>query len=168
MLKPNKKREHGFTIIEVLIVLAIAGLILLIVFLAVPALQRNSRNTQRRSDVSRMLGAMQEATNNNSGSVPTGSTAPTQVTDKLGIYTSSDVDYLGVSGTGTALGTMDTSKVYLRNGLKCGAAVSAGASSTSFTITGLTSTTGATSRNIVAIYAVETTGNNVQPQCQES
>jgi prepilin-type N-terminal cleavage/methylation domain-containing protein len=37
-LKNNKK---GFTIIEVLIVLAIAGVIMVIVFLAVPALQRN-------------------------------------------------------------------------------------------------------------------------------
>jgi prepilin-type N-terminal cleavage/methylation domain-containing protein len=40
----KQKREAGFTIIEVLIVLAIAALILLIVFLAVPALQRNARN----------------------------------------------------------------------------------------------------------------------------
>jgi prepilin-type N-terminal cleavage/methylation domain-containing protein len=37
----KQKRQQGFTIIEVLIVLAIAALILLIVFLAVPALQRN-------------------------------------------------------------------------------------------------------------------------------
>ena len=48
--KYKTKREEGFTIIEVLIVLAIAGLILLIVFLAIPALQRNSRNTQRKND----------------------------------------------------------------------------------------------------------------------
>ena len=40
----------GFTIIEVLIVLAIAGLILLIMFLSVPALQRSTRNSQRHSD----------------------------------------------------------------------------------------------------------------------
>ena len=46
----GKKRAEGFTIIEVLIVLAIAGLILLVVFLAVPALQRNARNTQRNAE----------------------------------------------------------------------------------------------------------------------
>ena len=51
-----KNRKDGFTIIEVLIVLAIAGLIMLIVFLAVPALQRNSRNTQRKNDVANILG----------------------------------------------------------------------------------------------------------------
>jgi prepilin-type N-terminal cleavage/methylation domain-containing protein len=54
MLKKLQKKSEGFTIIEVMIVLAIAGLILLIVFLAVPALQRNSRNTQRKSDVGRV------------------------------------------------------------------------------------------------------------------
>jgi prepilin-type N-terminal cleavage/methylation domain-containing protein len=34
------KNKEGFTIIEVLIVLAIAGLIMLVVLLAVPGLQR--------------------------------------------------------------------------------------------------------------------------------
>lgn len=63
------KDQKGFTIIEVLIVLAIAGLILLIVFLAVPQLQRNSRDTQRKNDVSKLLGAVQEVINNNNGSV---------------------------------------------------------------------------------------------------
>lgn len=65
-----KKRTEGFTIIEVLIVLAIAGLILLIVFLAVPALQRNSRNTQYKNQVSTYLGAVNEWSNNNNGKVP--------------------------------------------------------------------------------------------------
>jgi prepilin-type N-terminal cleavage/methylation domain-containing protein len=37
------KRAEGFTIIEVMIVLAIAGLIMVIVFIAVPQLQRNQR-----------------------------------------------------------------------------------------------------------------------------
>ena len=40
MLNKIKKDNKGFTIIEVLIVLAIAGLIMLTVFLAVPSLQR--------------------------------------------------------------------------------------------------------------------------------
>jgi prepilin-type N-terminal cleavage/methylation domain-containing protein len=42
------RRRSGFTVIEVMIVLAIAGVILLIVFLAVPALQRTHRNYNRR------------------------------------------------------------------------------------------------------------------------
>ncbi|HSW85160.1 MAG TPA: prepilin-type N-terminal cleavage/methylation domain-containing protein [Candidatus Saccharimonadales bacterium] len=67
----RKETTKGFTIIEVMIVLAIAGLILLIVFLAIPALQRNARNTQRKSDVSAMLAAMNNFTNNNNGSLAT-------------------------------------------------------------------------------------------------
>ncbi len=67
----TKKREQGFTIIEVLIVLAIAGLIILIVFLAVPALQRNSRNTQRKNDASRLSSLISEYVSNNNGKLPT-------------------------------------------------------------------------------------------------
>lgn len=65
-----QNNQKGFTIIEVLIVLAIAGLILLIVFLAVPALQRNSRNTQRKNDVAAVLGAVNEWSSNNNGRLP--------------------------------------------------------------------------------------------------
>lgn len=61
--------EQGFTIIEVLIVLAIAGMMMLVVFLAVPALQRNSRNSQRQSDASRMVAAVNECITNNNGRV---------------------------------------------------------------------------------------------------
>ena len=35
---PNKQTKKGFTIIEVVLVLAIAGLIFLMVFIALPAL----------------------------------------------------------------------------------------------------------------------------------
>jgi prepilin-type N-terminal cleavage/methylation domain-containing protein len=67
----KQKREAGFTIIEVLIVLAIAALILLIVFLAVPALQRNARNTQRKSDAANIGSAISNFEGNNSGALPT-------------------------------------------------------------------------------------------------
>ena len=67
MLKNLKKRSEGFTIIEVLIVLAIAGLIMLIVFLAVPALRRNSTNNQRNSDASRIAASITECLANRNG-----------------------------------------------------------------------------------------------------
>lgn len=66
-MKSLLKDKKGFTIIEVLIVLAIAGLILLIVFLAVPALQRNSRNTQRESDVAKIAASVSECLANRNG-----------------------------------------------------------------------------------------------------
>lgn len=71
MARNNKKNNEGFTIIEVLIVLAIAGLIMMVVFLAVPSLQRNARNTQRRNDVTSVLGAIQEYSSNVNGALPT-------------------------------------------------------------------------------------------------
>ena len=70
--KSNKKKsEQGFTIIEVMIVLAIAGLILLIVFLAIPALQRSSRNTQRKADVGRVGSAATTIVSNGNGDMNT-------------------------------------------------------------------------------------------------
>lgn len=65
-----RNNSKGFTIIEVLIVLAIAGLIILIVFLAVPALQRTSRNTQRKNDASRLSALINEHVSNNAGVLP--------------------------------------------------------------------------------------------------
>lgn len=65
--RPNNK---GFTIIEVMIVLAIAGLILLIVLLAVPALQRNSRNTQIHNAASTLVGYYNDFSSNSNGGVP--------------------------------------------------------------------------------------------------
>ena len=54
----TKNNEKGFTIIEVVLVLAIAGLIFLMVFVALPALQRGQRDAQRRSDVARLATAI--------------------------------------------------------------------------------------------------------------
>ena len=55
----KKERKYtGFTIIEVVLVLAIAGLIFAMVFIALPALQRAQRNTQRKQDLSRMQAAI--------------------------------------------------------------------------------------------------------------
>ena len=66
--KPQTK--PAFTIIEVVLVLAIAGLIFLMVFIALPALQRNQRDTQRKNDIDRFLTAVQNYQSNNKGVVP--------------------------------------------------------------------------------------------------
>jgi prepilin-type N-terminal cleavage/methylation domain-containing protein len=68
--KLKKSDSKGFTIIEVMIVLAIAGLIILIVLLAVPALQRNGRNTAIKNDASAVAGAVSEFKANNDGKPP--------------------------------------------------------------------------------------------------
>jgi prepilin-type N-terminal cleavage/methylation domain-containing protein len=49
------KKEKGFTLIEIVLVLAIAGLLLVIVFLAVSGAQKSRRDTQRKNDNARLL-----------------------------------------------------------------------------------------------------------------
>lgn len=63
----NRKNKQGFTIIEVVLVLAIAGLIFLMVFIALPALQRSQRNTQRRDDYSMLVTAVNSYMSSNNG-----------------------------------------------------------------------------------------------------
>ena len=66
----NTKFKEGFTIIEVVLVLAIAGLIFLMVFVAFPALQRGQRDTQRRDDMARFASQLAQYQSNNYGRVP--------------------------------------------------------------------------------------------------
>lgn len=66
-----QQKEKGFTIIEVVLVLAIAGLIFLMVFIALPALQRNQRDTQRRNDIGRVQTALASFSSANRGAIPT-------------------------------------------------------------------------------------------------
>lgn len=149
MFTKVKNQEKGFTIIEVLIVLAIAGLIMLVVFLAVPALQRNSRNTQRKADVQALLGAISEYQSNNNGSMPTTSA---QVTGnaRLGFYATTEVTF----ASGATLTTASPQNVVdIRTGVKCNG--------------GGVTTTGASSRNVAAVYYVETS-TGTQAVCQES
>jgi len=67
----QKNKEKGFTIIEVVLVLAIAGLIFLMVFIALPALQRNQRDTQRKNDLTRAQTAVNNYQTNNRNQLPT-------------------------------------------------------------------------------------------------
>jgi len=119
MLSKLRKRNEGFTIIEVLIVLAIAGLILLIVFLAVPALQRNAHNTSAKNDVSGILGGVNEYVNNNNGSLPAGvsgsgnaltiGTAASGINTaavKLGYYDAGNVTLVTTVGTAPTVGNV--------------------------------------------------------------
>lgn len=68
--KSQPTGRQGFTIIEILIVLAIAGLILTIVFLAVPQLQRNTRDNQRQNTANRLSSELNAYSSNNQGTFP--------------------------------------------------------------------------------------------------
>lgn len=65
----NNQHNPAFTIIEVVLVLAIAGLIFLMVFIALPALQRSQIDTARKNDVSLVAAAVKNWRSNNRGRV---------------------------------------------------------------------------------------------------
>ena len=69
---PSKQRKNnkGFTIIEVVLVLAIAGLIFLMVFVAFPALQRSQNDTQRQNDIARLSTQITNFKTNNTNGIP--------------------------------------------------------------------------------------------------
>jgi prepilin-type N-terminal cleavage/methylation domain-containing protein len=158
-INDSKRTLTGFTIIEVLIVLAIAGLIMLIVFLAVPALQRNSRNTQRKNDIADLIGAIQEYSSNNSGQLPK------QISDavantKLGFYAAGDITgSLQNTNPLTASLSSSGSGVNVENYAKCGALPAANVPS-------MPTDPNPTTRNIAAVYRTEL-ASGFQVQCQD-
>jgi|GEM_PF-1568834 type II secretory pathway pseudopilin PulG len=68
MKKINIKK--AFTIIEVVLVLGIAGLIMLAIFIAIPAMERSKRNQIRKDDLSRIMRAIMSYESNHSGKPP--------------------------------------------------------------------------------------------------
>ncbi|MDO4729625.1 MAG: type II secretion system protein [Candidatus Saccharibacteria bacterium] len=76
------KKRNAFTIIEVVLVLAIAGLIFLMVFIALPALQRSQRNTRRRQDAARIASAITDYYSN-TGKMPFGYDSGTGFREKV-------------------------------------------------------------------------------------
>lgn len=62
--------KKGFTIIEVSLVLAIAGLIFLMVFVALPALRSSQRDSARREDMISLIDTIKKYQTNNRGSLP--------------------------------------------------------------------------------------------------
>ncbi len=156
--EPRSVVQQGFTIIEVLIVLAIAGLILLIVFLAVPALQRNARNTSLKSDAASIGAAVNEFENNNQGLPPTGIAIAAGVVTVSGGGTTTPATGKvqgGTTGTGSTTATAPTATqlgvINIKIGNKCnGNALGAAAG-----------------RSVAILYNLETASSSA-PQCLES
>ncbi len=68
-----KQRHSGFTIIEVVLVLGIAGLIFMMAFIALPSLWRSQRDAQRKANVMELISDLKVyQTNNSRGALPTG------------------------------------------------------------------------------------------------
>lgn len=140
------KNAKGFTIIEVLIVLAIAGLIMLVVFLAVPALQRGQRNTARQNDVSLLAAAINDCVTNNNGKI-----ANCQAIGNSNVnYDSANANQLTTAPTYSNAAPSAITTATWQFGYVCN-----GSSAT---------TTGATARNFVVQFVAEGATAN-QPRC---
>jgi len=147
-MKTKLTKQQGFTIIEVLIVLAIAALIMVVVFLAVPGLQRQQRNNQQRSEARNLLAAYAEVSTNKGNTVLASGDAATVVS---AANTKNITSVTIEAQTGTTAATSTTA--VFRTGAKCTAADSA------------TTPAGVNSRQVALLYMVETSGGGTQVQC---
>jgi len=158
------KKERGFTIVEVLIVLAIIGLILLVVFLAVPALQRNARNTQRSTDIGNILAGINEYVGNNNGRLPTGfggsgselivgTGSANTIPVNLGYYSADDIELQELKGSGSVANPQNENRVVIVTGATCDTSEN-----------GIGNAVSGSSRSVVALYTLE----NNSKQCRSS
>ena len=69
-MKKIINKEGGFTLIEVVLVLAIGALIILMALLAFNGAQRSRRNTARTDAAGQMVAALEQAAANNGGQYP--------------------------------------------------------------------------------------------------
>jgi prepilin-type N-terminal cleavage/methylation domain-containing protein len=167
MLSNKKgKRERGFTIIEVLIVLAIAGLILLIILFTVPAMQRSTRNTQRKHDAASLLTGVNSYMTSNSNVQPLSlSTSGNDVifcgascasgsteNSKVGYYQTANVTL-----TGTVPGSFpDTNNITILTGYSC--------PQTTGTLPALAEVN---NTSVVALFGLENGSSGQTNTCQE-
>lgn len=180
-MRQKLKKQQGFTIIETMIVLAIAGLIMLIVFLAVPALQRSTRNTQRKNDAGNALTAIGTYVSNNNGALPYNSTTLSAAIKgiHLGYYSPTNVFYDGGSSGGIATGPSSMPTICGGGSSGVGTVGTSGCTPSATLLTtesmifipdtvcvsNKPTSTNATSRSYTLIYAVETAANVSQEQC---
>jgi prepilin-type N-terminal cleavage/methylation domain-containing protein len=166
-----KRSQSGFTIIEVLIVLAIAGLILLLVFLAIPQLQRNSRNSQRKNDVTAILEAVSHYELNHSGDYPDcGHAALPSCYGSGHLFEFSKLSFYSDDGQAVVVAlspgqkpsdvsspnpVTDANQVYVYNRQKC-----------PIDNSGTSTDQGAGFSDVVALFAIEN-ATGTTPQCME-
>ena len=129
----NKK---GFTIIEVVLVLAIAGLIFLMVFLALPALQRSQRDSQRKNQLNAIAAQLENYRAANKGRYVSDYTTNNQLETFIQSYVRPFEDeYKDPStgelytflkcgskvncGTGAGLENLEIGEVYYNSGAYC-------------------------------------------------
>ena len=125
-----KQRENGFTIIEVVLVLAIAGLIFLAVFIALPQLQRSQRDSTRKSDVGRLIAGINQYTANEGNGIPPASAAAMETAVITGGY----VDDFGAYTIGAGAPSSEDEVQYLPSAECVGVVATAGASNRAYAV----------------------------------
>jgi len=133
-----------------MIVLAIAGVLIAAVLIAVPQLQRNQRNSARRAILGRIKTEIDNYSSNNNSEVPVASNTGTSIEERFGspVTANSFYDrYFDCSGTGantTCVIDVRDPQTNLPLGLS-----DTGANLTTYTATGLTATSPIGSVNYV-------------------
>lgn len=154
----TKKQTKGFTIIEVVLVLAIAGLIFLMVFIALPALQRNQRDTARKNDVSIVVAAVSSYTGNNRGNFPDADALDGYLED---LSDNTDKTLITVRSDEPDSVVVDDAAIVIVEGMKCGESTNSSQALTD-----------GTSRQFSVVTRLETGGtadsDGGQHFCQES
>lgn len=158
-LKQTNK-QSGFTIIEVMIVLAIAGLIMVVVFLAVPALQRSSRNNSMKTDATNLIGAANEYVANKGGVTLTASASGTANSDAaliLGSVTTSNITSLTIATEATDTTVPTSTLAIIKTNAKCNSSISTDSTPTAY---GALTSAGSSNRQYVITYLTETGSGN--------
>lgn len=111
-------KDRGFTIIEVVLVLAIAALIFLMVFIALPALQASQRDTARKSDVSIVSAAYNSALSNNRGGTAVNQDVLRRFVN--GVSENTSIDSINIAGFSGRI-TVNDAQIIVVVGARCGA-----------------------------------------------
>jgi len=173
LTKEKTQGQRGFTIIEVVLVLAIAGLIFLMVFIALPALQSSQRDTARKNDVSAVASAITTYGSNNRGAFPTtllltgdANGKPASTGKFAGYITtvSSNTDTVTVQAAAKTTATVIQGQIIVTQKTQCGTASAASGSGASKSAVE-TFNTGSTRQFTVVTY-LESGGGVVY--CQDS
>lgn len=146
-MSTQQLKQKGFTIIEVVLVLAIAALIFLMVFIALPALQRNQRDTARKTVLGKVASAVTNYQSNNRGAQPDSGSDLSGYVDGTtdGSDTVIDNEYtvmVKLGDTDDDAGGADTKTVQVITGAKCND-------------NNKSTTTGASKRNAAVIMKME-------------
>ncbi len=145
-----KQTVKGFTIIEVVLVLAIAGLIFLMVFVALPALQASQRDGARKNDVSAVAAAVNSFASANKGSFPNSA----KLKDYASNVSTNTTDISIVARPASNTVTVTDGQIIVATGAKC-AATGAATAGTDGTKTATQTLTTGTARQYAVITLLE-------------